>query len=199
MFVPISLNVNWVNPSNWTRTKQVCCPLSGQIHLSACSSNIGKDPKYVNKSLIGGTAILTYGIWASKVTNYFPDSSGFGTSTVTTIQGKNNKKISFVAAYIAVSKGTNIGIDSLYAQQMTLFERDCIKCGIRPSAKHCPQMEAIIRLDSIIHSLQQQHHAIILMLDANQASKECYAITMCALSLSNGIGIAKEWKIHLYN
>jgi hypothetical protein len=42
--------------------------------------------------------------------------------TITTIQGKGNKKISFIAAYIVVSKGS-IGVDSLYAQQTTLYEK----------------------------------------------------------------------------
>jgi hypothetical protein len=37
-----------------------------------------------------------------------------------TIQGKGNKFISFLAAYIAVKKGSDIGVESLYAQQYTI-------------------------------------------------------------------------------
>jgi hypothetical protein len=70
--------------------------------------------------LVGGSAILTFGQWATKALHFFPDDSGHGTFTVTAIQGKTNKIVSFIAAYIAVNKGSIIGIDSLYAQQTTL-------------------------------------------------------------------------------
>jgi len=124
--------------------------------------------------LVGGNAILTFGQWATKQSHFFPDSSGFGSFTVTTIQGKNNKKVSFISAYIAVNKGAKIGIDSLYAQQTTLHERTRIKQGKSPDPKFCPRKDAILRLDYLIQSLQQQQHAIVLMLDANQTSQECY-------------------------
>jgi hypothetical protein len=38
-----------------------------------------------------------------------------------------------------------------------------------------PEKDAIVRLDSLIHLLQQQQHAIVLMLDANQTSQECFS------------------------
>ena len=139
MFVPISPNVIWNNPSNWTQTKQIFHPLSRQIHLSACSSNFGIGSEYLHKSLVGGNAILTFGQWATKVSHFFPDASGFGSFTVTTIQGKNNKKVSFISAYIAVNKGAYIGIDSLYAQQTTLHELTRIKQGKSPDPKFCPR------------------------------------------------------------
>jgi hypothetical protein len=61
-----------------------------------------------------------------------------GSFTITTIQGANNKKISFVAAYIAVSKGSDIGIESLYAQQVTLYEQTQIQNNLNPQKKFCP-------------------------------------------------------------
>jgi len=89
--------------------------------LSATSSNIGLQKSH--KPLIGGAAILTSGLWSSKVSQSSQDLFGNGLYTITTIQGKGNKKISFIAAYIVVSKGSNIGVDSLYAQQTTLYEK----------------------------------------------------------------------------
>jgi hypothetical protein len=102
MFVPISPNVNWENTSNWLQTKQLFTGISHQIHLTATSSAIGKNPHYLHKSLVDGSAILTFGLWSSKVINSFSNPSGDGTYTVTTIQGKHNRKVSFIAAYIAV-------------------------------------------------------------------------------------------------
>lgn len=126
---------------------QLFTGISRQIHLSASSSSIGKDTQYFHKSLVGGTAILTFGLWSSKVIQSFQDPSGHGTFTVTTIQGKHNEKVSFIAAYIAVKKGSDIEIDTLYAQQITLYERECLKSNIPPSQSYCPRKEAIMRLD----------------------------------------------------
>jgi hypothetical protein len=59
MFVPISPNVNWLNPSNWTQTRQLFRLNFHQVSVSTVSSNIGLDPLYLHKNLIGGAAILT--------------------------------------------------------------------------------------------------------------------------------------------
>lgn len=42
-------------------------------------------------SLIGGVAILTFGLWSSKVCHMESDSSGHSSHTITTIQGKKEK------------------------------------------------------------------------------------------------------------
>jgi hypothetical protein len=79
IFVPISPNINWNNQSNWLRTKQIFRSFSSHVHLSASSSYIGKDPLYFQKKMVGGSAIITGGIWTSKVTHCFRDTSGHGT------------------------------------------------------------------------------------------------------------------------
>jgi len=79
MFVPISLNKNWENTSNWNCTRQLFHGISCQVHLAATSRPIGKDTNYFNKSLISGSAILTFGFWSSKVAKTFQDPSGHGT------------------------------------------------------------------------------------------------------------------------
>lgn len=81
--------------------------------------------------------------------------------------------MSFIAAYIAVIKGSDIGTDSLYAQQCTIHENKSVKRGVTPKSFY-PQIHAIKILNQIIMELQQKHHAIILMLDANQTPAECY-------------------------
>jgi hypothetical protein len=72
MFCPISPNVNWHNSSNRSRTHQIFCLHFSQVHLSAVSSDIGLDPLYLKKHLIGGSAILTFGLWASKKESSLP-------------------------------------------------------------------------------------------------------------------------------
>jgi hypothetical protein len=174
MFAAISPNVNWKNSSNWVRTKQLFRPHFNQVHLSASSSDIGNDPLYINKHLVGGSALLTFGLWSSKISTSTLDESGHGIFSVTMIQGKGKRCISFISAYIAVSKGSDIGTESLFAQQVTLHEKNSIKSGLLPSKSFCPRIHAIRQLNNIIHNLQQQQHAILLMLDANQTVSECY-------------------------
>jgi hypothetical protein len=123
MFVPISPNVNWKNSSSWVQTKQLFHPHFNQIHLSATSSNIGNDPLYMNKHLVGGSAILTFGLWSSKVSFSPLDESGHGIFSITTIQGKGKRCISFISAYIAVSKGADIGTESLFVNKLHCMKR----------------------------------------------------------------------------
>jgi hypothetical protein len=130
---------------------------------------VGKELHYANKHIVGGAAILTFGLWASKVINSFPDPCGFGSFTVTTIQGKGNKHISIISAYIAVQKGSDIGFDSLCAQQFFLYECNWLRSKNIPSHQFCPRMDAIRCLNDVILELQQKQHAIVLLLDANQS------------------------------
>jgi hypothetical protein len=174
MFIPISPNINWKNISSWSRTKQLFRTHFKQVHLSAISSDMGLHPLYFHKNLIGGSAILTFRMWASKISTSFADDSGQGIFSVSTLQGKGKKFISFISAYIAIQKGSEIGTESLYAQQTTLYEKAMSRNGNIPSKKFCPRINAILQLNNIIKNLQQQNHAIILMLDANQSFLECH-------------------------
>jgi hypothetical protein len=126
MFVPISPNINWVNPTNGIRTKQLFCQFHPQLHLSSVSSDIGLDKEYINKSMVGGAAIITSRNSSTKVSEKSKENSRYGIFTSTTIQGKQNKKITFIVAYIAVTKGSDIGVESLYTQQMTIYERQIL-------------------------------------------------------------------------
>jgi hypothetical protein len=143
MFIPISPNINWQNNSNWSRTHQIFRPHFNQVHLSAVSSAVGLDPLYLNKYLIGGSAILTFGLWASKVSQTIQDESGYGSFTVTTMSGKNKKCISFISAYIAIQKGSDIGTEFLFAQQLTIYEKLSLKSKRIPSKKFSPRENAI--------------------------------------------------------
>jgi hypothetical protein len=46
-FAPISPYVNWLVSNNWPRTRQLFRPHFQQFHLSATSSDIGKDPNFL--------------------------------------------------------------------------------------------------------------------------------------------------------
>jgi hypothetical protein len=73
----------------------------------AVSSNVGYKKQYFNRALLpGGTAIITLKHWASKISDTYNDKRGKGTYSITTITGKNGKKLSVIGAYISVPKGT---------------------------------------------------------------------------------------------
>jgi hypothetical protein len=120
-------------------------------------------------------AIATFGSWSSKVCCSSQVYSGLGTYTINTIQGKHNKLISFIAAYISVQRGSKIGTESLYAQQVTLHEKKNMKNGSFLNKSFCPRKDAICHLNTKISELQKAGHAIVLMLDANQSLQDCYS------------------------
>jgi hypothetical protein len=152
MLTPINPNFNWHNQSQLIRTKQLFQCSFQQVHLSASSCNIGLECKYIIS--IGRAAILTFGLWSLKISQSSHDLSGYGTYSITTLQGKGNERISFIAAYFAVSKGSDIGVDSLYAQQVTYHEKHRQKMKLKLNHHYCPRSDAIKRLDVVIHDLQ---------------------------------------------
>jgi len=85
MFIPISPNVNWKMVTNWAHTRHLFRPHFQPVHLLAVSSDIGDDPHYFNKHLVGSAAILSCGLWVSKVSQLIQDQSGYGTFAVTTL------------------------------------------------------------------------------------------------------------------
>jgi hypothetical protein len=175
VFVIISPNLNWCNISNKIKFKQQFKPLYQQVHLSTTCSAIGNDKNYFNRELLpGGVAIATLDHWASKVTHSMEDARGHGTYTVTTLKGRNGKHLSIIGAYISVQKGQNVGPNTVHAQQTTIMEREAMKHNTALKSNFCPRKEAIKELSHLIYELQVKGHAIILLLDANQTSKECH-------------------------
>ena len=128
--------------------------------------------------------VIKLGKWASKISNHFSDDSGCGSYSVTTIQGKQNKKLSIIAAYIVVAKGSDNGIESVYAQQMTIHEHNNLKHPNDLRRPFSPRTDTIHRLNILIQQLQAQHYAIVLTIDANQSYAECYkALQLCTHSI----------------
>ena len=122
IFIVISPNVNWHNPSHWPQFKSPFKKTFQQVHISATSSDIGKQKENINKpNLIGGAAIITTDLWVSKVNETIQDPRGHSTYTKTTYRGKNGRKLTIIGAYISVSKGTSAGEHTLYNQQITLM------------------------------------------------------------------------------
>ncbi len=102
------------------------------------------------------------------------DNSGNGTYSITTLQGKHNKCISFISTYIAVTKGGNIGIKSIYSQQVTIYEDKALKVKRSPTRPFNPRTDAIECLDDTIADLQYHQRVVILMIDANEYLQEYF-------------------------
>ena len=73
MFAPIRPNVNWHNQNNWVSSKQLFHPCFQQVHVLAVSSDIGLEPQFAQRNLIGGLAISTFGLCVFKVSAALPN------------------------------------------------------------------------------------------------------------------------------
>jgi hypothetical protein len=174
----ISPNINWHNPLHWSQFKHPFKRIFKQINISTTSRDVGKLPHYISKpNLIGGAAILTFDHWASKVSKTYTDLHGYGTYTITTLQGCNGRCLSIIAAYISVPKGTKAGVNTFQSQQVYLMEKVALKNNLIPSTSKCPRQEAIKALSQIIGELQQQDHAIVLTIDAHYMPLDCHNVS----------------------
>jgi len=79
--------------------------------------------------------------------------TGYGTYSVTTIQGKGNRIVSFILVFIAVKKVSDIGIESLFAQQQTIYKWWYFRYSSKPS-HFCPRKNAVKPLNVAIKDLQ---------------------------------------------
>jgi hypothetical protein len=132
VYVAISPNINRNNPSYSVATKCLFQRSFSQVHLNASSSELGTIFLYgTMPCLTEGPAILTTSLWASKVECSSHDPSGHDIYSLTTIKGKNNKKLLIIAAYVAVKKEVvDIGTKSLFAQQMMVYEKNAMRCKL---------------------------------------------------------------------
>jgi hypothetical protein len=62
----------------------------------------------------------------------------------------------------------------LYAQKISIHEKQSIRANRPISSKSCPRIDAIKRLNDKKMELQNKNHAVVLMLDANQSLSDCY-------------------------
>jgi hypothetical protein len=172
IYTALSPNINFCNPSHKVTFKKTFTKTYKQVHLSATSCKIGFQKEYRNRcNLTGGTAIITTDQWASKVCSTQQDPRGHGTYTVSTLQGRNNRKLAIIAAYISVEKGTYAGINTVHAQQNFIMEQHTLQKGKILPPTICPRKEAIKALGEEISKLQEDNHKIILTIDANQKTR----------------------------
>lgn len=171
MVVPIP-NINWNNPTNWISMKQIFCHKFPHTRILAISSAIGLDNKYFKPGLIGGSSILTFGLWSSKVTHSSHMIEALEHAPITMTAYKNNKKSILHICLHCTTEGIQHqhGI-SLFTTD-TIQERTRIKNGNQLSTKFRPRQHAVKQFNIMIQYLQQQWHAIIFMLDANTLALE---------------------------
>lgn len=88
---------------------------------------------------------------------------------------KNRKRLTIIGAYISVRKGSKFGDDTVHTQQMFIYEKEAMRTNsaiLNPGP--CPRKGAIQALSNLISDLQTNDHGIILCLDANQSTSDCY-------------------------
>jgi len=73
-----------------------------------------------------------------------------------------------------VPKGSDMGITSMFSQQVYVREQQWIQNKETSSLKNfCPRAEAFKALYTIVTKLKEEGHSIIICLDTNQTPKDC--------------------------
>jgi hypothetical protein len=108
------------------------------MHLSVTSSDMGKHELYWQYcTLLGGTAMSSLNQWASRVFSSHMDPKGQGSYASTTFQGKNDKTLSIMCAYIAAQNRSPKGRQCtpvLFACIMQAF-LDMLKTSVKKASE----------------------------------------------------------------
>ena len=113
----------------------------------------------------GGTAMIVTNALSHKIIKSGQDPEGLGRWSITTIQGKNQNKVSIINAYRPGKITKDKGITKVSTQQWDLLEEQ----GRESENVRKTMIEDLI---TIINNIQSTNHQVILLIDANEAYNE---------------------------
>merc|ERR1712115_562629 len=126
-------------------------------HTSFSTSSI---PAKHNHYLPGGTSITTLGSWTGARLSSGRDYP-LGRWSWTTLQGKQDKKITIISAYRVHSGNPSDSPFKIYNQQYALLLQ-------QGHTNPDPRTQTITDLENFIHTIQDTSHSIILCIDGNE-------------------------------
>ena len=160
-------NVAWKRHQATTQLQNECTRLWQRAKTVAAGST-----QYQQDTLkqYGGTALIVRGRWTSRCLGAKTDET-LGRWSILHFQGKNNKKLSIICAYLVCSKPiSKCGPQTAAFQQWSLLHQQ------NEDHEH-PRERFYTDLSVKVQQLKEQNHEILLMLDANESTSSQHSKT----------------------
>ena len=110
---------------------------------------------------LGGTMMISSPSLASRVITSGEDEEGYGRWSYTTYGGKNNKRLTIIAAYRTCIQHDGMGVSTVHSQQWDIMEeRNIEHMNIR--AKRIKDINIFMAI------LIKQNHEVITFIDGNE-------------------------------
>ena len=172
IFMASETNVNWKTASNRNSFRQKVSRVWPSNKIAFSSSDIGLQFE-MHEFLPGGTCTMATDHLSMRVVKIGEDMSGLGRWSFITLEGQGGRKVTFITAY-RICKGAMRGTSTSCIQQRRVINEQEMKQGVPTS---CPDTKFLREklVDDLllfIKSLQDEGHAIVLGLDANETPQE---------------------------
>jgi exonuclease III len=133
---------------------------------STMTTSQAKARKKVKKYQPGGTGIFMKDSWTTRVIECSEDSHKMGRWSTIRLQGKATKKMAIITGYrVTENDVSRAGSGTAYANQWYHLRA-------KGHEKPDPREQFFVDLEAYIKELRKDNHAILLMMDANESTKE---------------------------
>ena len=172
VFMAAESNINWKAATFRNDFKQKVSRIWPANRLAFSSSDVGLEFE-MHEFLPGGTCTMAVDTLSMRVVKAGEDPSGLGRWSYLTMEGQEGRRVTFITAY-RICSGVMRGTSTACRQQSKVLEQQAMKQGKRTSAidTNFLRKKFVEDLALFITSLQNDGHAIVLGLDANETPEE---------------------------
>jgi len=172
IFMASETNINWKSATFRNDFQQKVRNIWPSNRVAFSSSDVGLEFE-VTDFLPGGTCTMAVDNLSMRVIKVGEDESGLGRWSYITLEGQDGRKLTFITAY-RICKGTMKGTSTSCMQQQKVIHNQEMKQGVQTSSIDTTYLREkfIHDLMLFIQSLQEEGHALVLGLDANETPPE---------------------------
>lgn len=172
VFMASESNVNWKSAAHRNDFQHKVSKIWPANRIAFSTSDVGFEFE-AHEYLPGGTCTMAVDNLSMRVVKVGEDESGLGRWSYITMEGQGGRKITFITAY-RICAGQMLGIKTSCRQQSKIINNQEIKQGKPASNVDTTYLRIKFNEDLavFIKALQEDGHAIMLGLDANETPEE---------------------------
>ena len=172
IFLASETNVNWKSAKHRNDFRHKVSRVWPSNRIAFSSSDVGIQFES-HEFLPGGTCTMAVDNLSMRVVKVGEDPSGLGRWSYITLEGQGGRKLTCITAY-RICKGAMKGVSTSCRQQLKVINDQEMKNGLKASNIDTSYLRRKFVDDLIlfIQSLQEEGHAIVLGMDANETPEE---------------------------